>query len=80
MPHIPEPHNTPADPLRACLTLLPQHATDRILAHLQQVIHYEPVIGIMGKSGAGKSSLCNALFQQPVCLTSDLTACTVSVR
>ncbi|WP_411753602.1 GTPase family protein [Serratia sp. (in: enterobacteria)] len=65
-----------AETLRTCLTLLPQQATDRILTHLQQVIHYEPVIGIMGKSGAGKSSLCNALFQQPVCLTSDLTACT----
>lgn len=75
MPHISNPHPH-ADALRACLTLLPQQATDRILTHLQQVIHYEPVIGIMGKSGAGKSSLCNALFQQPVCLTSDLTACT----
>ncbi|CAI2131903.1 Bex protein [Serratia fonticola] len=75
MPQIPNPQ-APADTLRACLTLLPQQATDRILTHLQQVIHYEPVIGIMGKSGAGKSSLCNALFQQPVCLTSDLTACT----
>jgi len=30
----------------------------------------------MGKTGAGKSSLCNALFQQPICLTSDLMACT----
>lgn len=75
MPQIPNPQ-APADTLRACLTLLPQQATDRILTHLQQVIHYEPVIGIMGKSGAGKSSLCDALFQQPVCLTSDLTACT----
>ncbi|MDQ9127399.1 GTPase [Serratia fonticola] len=75
MPNIPNPH-PPADTLRACLTLLPQQATDRILTHLQQVIHYEPVIGVMGKSGAGKSSLCNALFQQPVCLTNDLTACT----
>ncbi|MDQ9126143.1 GTPase [Serratia fonticola] len=75
MPQIPNPQ-APADTLRACLTLLPQQATDRILAHLQQIIHYEPVIGIMGKSGAGKSSLCNALFQRPVCLTSDLTACT----
>lgn len=75
MPQIPNPQ-APVDTLRACLTLLPQQATDRILTHLQQVIHYEPVIGIMGKSGAGKSSLCNALFQQPVCLTSDLTACT----
>ncbi|WP_422527036.1 GTPase family protein [Serratia fonticola] len=75
MPHIPN-QRAPADALRACLTLLPQQATDRILTHLQQVIHYEPVIGIMGKSGAGKSSLCNALFQQPVCLTNDLVACT----
>lgn len=75
MPYTPDPH-TADDSLRACLTLLPPSATDRILAHLQQAIHYHPVIGVMGKSGAGKSSLCNALFQQPVCLTSDLTACT----
>lgn len=75
MPHTTEPKATDA-PLRACLTLLPPNATDRLLAHLQHAIHYHPVIGVMGKSGAGKSSLCNALFQQPVCLTSDLTACT----
>ncbi|HHP2703490.1 TPA: GTPase family protein [Citrobacter freundii] len=64
------------DILCNCLNLLPQHATERILSHLQNTIHYEPVIGIMGKTGAGKSSLCNALFQQPVCLTSDLMSCT----
>ncbi len=75
MPQIPESQDT-NDVLRTCLNLLPQQATERILSRLQQAIHYEPVIGIMGKSGAGKSSLCNALFQQPVCLTSDLTACT----
>ena len=61
---------------QACLSLLPPQAAERIISHLQQTIHYEPVIGIMGKTGAGKSSLCNALFQQPVCLTHDLTACT----
>lgn len=75
MPHIPEPQDT-SDILRACLNFLPQQMTERILSHLQHAINYEPVIGIMGKSGAGKSSLCNALFQQPVCLTSDLLACT----
>lgn len=75
MPQTPESQDT-SDVLRTCLHLLPQQATERILSRLQQAIHYEPVIGIMGKSGAGKSSLCNALFQQPVCLTSDLTACT----
>lgn len=75
MPQIPESQDS-NDVLRTCLNLLPQQASERILSRLQQAIHYEPVIGIMGKSGAGKSSLCNALFQQPVCLTSDLTACT----
>lgn len=75
MPHIPESQDT-SDILRACLNFLPQQTTERILSHLQHAINYEPVIGIMGKSGAGKSSLCNALFQQPVCLTSDLLACT----
>ena len=65
-----------SDALRASLSFLPQYVCDRIFARLQNAIHYEPVIGIMGKTGAGKSSLCNALFQQPVCLTRDLMACT----
>ena len=38
--------------------------------------HYEPVIGIMGKTGAGKSSLCNALFAGEVSPVNDITACT----
>lgn len=75
MPQIPESQDT-NDILRSCLNFLPQQTTERILSHLQHAINYEPVIGIMGKSGAGKSSLCNALFQQPVCLTSDLLGCT----
>ncbi|MCN4565300.1 GTPase family protein, partial [Escherichia coli] len=39
-----------------------------------------PVIGIMGKSGAGKSSLCNALFQGEVTPVSDVHAGTREVR
>lgn len=75
MSQAPESQDT-SDILRACLNFLPQQMTERILSRLQHAINYEPVIGIMGKSGAGKSSLCNALFQQPVCLTSDLLGCT----
>lgn len=75
MPQIPDPQDT-SNVLRTCLNLLPPHSAERILSRLQEAIRYEPMIGIMGKSGAGKSSLCNALFQQPVCLTSDLLGCT----
>ncbi len=46
---------------QACLSFLPSSSTERILKQLKQSIDYEPVIGIMGKTG--KSSLCNALFQ-----------------
>ncbi|ROW34644.1 GTPase [Citrobacter europaeus] len=76
MSNILKPQHDPCNILRNSLRLLPPQASERILFHLSKTIHYEPVIGIMGKTGAGKSSLCNALFQQPVCLTHDLTACT----
>lgn len=76
MSNIPELQKDNSNILRNGLSLLPPKETERILSHLSKAIHYQPVIGIMGKTGAGKSSLCNALFQQPVCLTHDLTACT----
>lgn len=61
---------------QSCLSFLPSSSAERILKQLKQSIDYEPVIGIMGKTGAGKSSLCNALFQEQICLTSELMACT----
>lgn len=62
--------------LQQSLSGLPQWASERILQQINQLIHYEPVIGIMGKTGAGKSSLCNALFASEVSPVSDLAACT----
>ncbi|WP_067486575.1 GTPase family protein, partial [Dickeya sp. CSL RW240] len=58
------------------LSGLPQWASERILQQINQLTHYEPVIGIMGKTGAGKSSLCNALFAGEVSPVSDVAACT----
>ncbi|RCO11773.1 ATP-binding cassette domain-containing protein, partial [Escherichia coli] len=45
------------------LSSLPYSLSRHILEHLRKLTSHEPVPGIMGKSGAGKSSLCNALFQ-----------------
>ena len=62
--------------LNHSLSGLPQWVSERILQQINQLTHYEPVIGIMGKTGVGKSSLCNALFVGEVSPVSDVAACT----
>ncbi|WP_434105236.1 GTPase family protein [Klebsiella quasipneumoniae] len=62
--------------LQNSLSGLPQWVSERILQQINQLTHYEPVIGIMGKTGAGKSSLCNALFAGEVSPVSDIAVCT----
>ncbi|MCF2475737.1 GTPase family protein [Citrobacter braakii] len=62
--------------LQNSLSSLPQWVSERILHQVSQLTNYVPVIGIMGKTGVGKSSLCNALFADKVSPVSDVTACT----
>ncbi|UUW18789.1 GTPase family protein [Serratia ureilytica] len=61
------------------LASLPHPFRNLILERLRSLTQYEPVIGIMGKTGAGKSSLCNALFQGEVTPVSNVEACTRDV-
>lgn len=69
-------HSEGQHPLQHSLSGLPQWVSERILEQINQLTRYEPMIGIMGKTGAGKSSLCNALFAGEVSPVSDVAACT----
>ncbi len=67
----------PSDAIEAIekpLSSLPYSLSRHILEHLRKLTSHEPEPGIMGKSGAGKSSLCNALFQGEVTPVSDVHA------
>jgi small GTP-binding protein len=61
------------------LAFLPCSIRKHILESLCDLTQYVPVIGIMGKTGAGKSSLCNALFQGEVTPVSNVDSCTRDV-
>ncbi|TNL02406.1 hypothetical protein CYD30_26945 [Kosakonia cowanii] len=61
------------------LASLPHTIRNHILERLRSLTQYEPVIGIMGKTGTGKSSLCNALFQGEVTPVSNVDSCTRDV-
>jgi len=48
----------------------------RINERIGNILNYTPKIGVFGKTGVGKSSLCNALFGKNICKVSDVEACT----
>lgn len=51
-----------------------------IQRRIQEISDYVPKVGVFGKTGVGKSSLCNALFGQDICTISDVQACTRNLQ
>ncbi|HEK1970273.1 GTPase family protein [Providencia rettgeri] len=58
------------------LSTLPTSFQTSFFNQFNHLINYSPTIGLMGKTGAGKSSLINALFQCQLSPVSDVSGCT----
>jgi len=56
--------------------LLTEAQRQQLRERIEGVVNYQAVVGVMGKTGAGKSSLCNALFGQKTAEVDDIAACT----
>ncbi|WP_272668660.1 MULTISPECIES: GTPase family protein [unclassified Providencia] len=67
------PQHTHIKPL---LSTLPHSFQTSFFNQLNHLINYSPTIGLMGKTGAGKSSLINALFQSQLSPVSNVSGCT----
>ncbi|EPL6464374.1 TPA: GTPase [Proteus mirabilis] len=61
---------------KSTLSVLPHSFQTSFFIQLNQLINYSPTIGLMGKTGAGKSSLINALFQSQLSPVSNVSGCT----
>jgi uncharacterized protein len=58
------------------LSQLPQEQVEKLRHWLAQTFSYEPKVGILGKTGVGKSSLCNAVFGKDTAKVTDVESCT----
>ncbi|MDM9283958.1 50S ribosome-binding GTPase [Providencia rettgeri] len=61
---------------KTILSTLPHSFQTSFFNQLNHLINYSPAIGLMGKTGAGKSSLINALFQSTLSSVSNVSGCT----
>ena len=62
--------------LKAQGVMLTSEEMQRIKGKIEKLMHYVPKVGILGKTGVGKSTLCNALFGKEVAKVDHIEACT----
>jgi len=55
---------------------VPDHMISNIEDRIAELGAFIPTVGVFGKTGAGKSSLCNALFGKDTAKVNDVHACT----
>lgn len=55
---------------------MPEEIISNIQEKILELGEFTPTVGIFGKTGVGKSSLCNALFGKETAKVSDVEACT----
>lgn len=55
---------------------MPDEMIDNLEEKLAELGSFTPTVGIFGKTGVGKSSLCNALFGKDTAKVDDIHACT----
>ncbi len=61
---------------KTLLSALPHSFQTSFFTQFNHLINDSPTIGLMGKTGAGKSSLINALFQSILFPVNDVSGCT----
>ncbi|WP_272671695.1 GTPase family protein [Providencia sp. PROV104] len=62
--------------LEKVISAFPASFKNLFFNQLNLLINYSPTIGLMGKTGTGKSSLINALFQSALSHVSNVSGCT----
>lgn len=71
-----EPEQSIVEDLERMGVRLDEAQRTKIAEKIKEIRNFVPKIGVFGKTGAGKSHLCNALFGRAVAKISDVGACT----